>query len=572
MVVFLLVTLSLSLWLGYQALDAAGSHRRTAEAVMADYAGIAAWEYSRFVRENLDSFYRRVFDDIPWTLRRRAPSPDVMANDLRSVLRSQRCECRGLRTRAWLFRVDLGNGSAHSTPDTLDPEVLNRLGKAILDHRQAEPESRIGLLTLDAGEIMDPVGLLMYLVSVDQDGSDQLAYGVVADAEAFQELFLQWYRQAPLLPAIIAGAEPVDSLLQVTVTGPTGLPVFASPVRYPRTYASTDTLESEYGSLVVEAAIRPDAAPHLIIGGLPRSRIPLFMGLMLLTLGVGAAAFIQLRREHQLARLRDDFISGVSHEFRTPLTQIRIFAELLDSEKLRSPQERKRSTSVINREATRLTHLVENILQFARSSRLPTSLGDLEEIDLSEAFQELAEAFGPQASAAESRIDMNVAPGVSVMAGRGGMYRILANLLDNALKYGPAGQTVEVRAQAHGERIRISVGDKGPGVPRRDRERIWEPYRRLGRDLSGDVQGSGIGLAVVKELSKAYGGEAWVEDREGGGARFVVELPGVSWMDETLISAQAGGPAPAQKDASTPADTDAAAPAKAPAPAHEDRE
>jgi signal transduction histidine kinase len=536
-VVFLLVTLALSLWLGYQALDAAASHRRTAEGVMADYAGIAAWEYSRHARESLDYLYRWVFDDIPWTLRRRPPAPEVMANDLRRVLRSEGCDCPGLQDRAWFFRIDLQDGGTTSDPDTVGKSTLSRLGETVRAHRGTNPDSRIGVLTMEPGALVDPASLVIYLISTDSEGMDRFAYGVVADSEAFGELFLHWYRNAPLLPATVAASEPRDSLLQVSVRGPNGIPVFQSPVPYAGLFSSTDTLEAEYGSLIVEAAIRPDAAPHLIIGGLPRSRIPLLLGLMVLTLGVGAAALLQLRREHQLARLRDDFISGVSHEFRTPLTQIRVFAELLDDEKLRTEEEQKRSTRVINREARRLTHLVENILQFARVSRFPTSLGELEEIDLESALEELKEAFGPQASAQAITIDTTVEPGVTVLAGRGGLYRILANLLDNALKYGPPEETVRVRASMEGETVRISVEDRGPGIPERDRQRIWDPYRRLDRDVTGEVQGSGIGLAVVRELCAAYGGQVWVEDGDGVGARFVVELPGIRDGGDALGSA-----------------------------------
>ena len=102
-----------------------------------------------------------------------------------------------------------------------------------------------------------------------------------------------------------------------------------------------------------------------------------------------------------------------------------------------------------------------------------------------------------------------------MVAGRGGLYRILANLLDNALKYGPHEEIVRVRAAMNGDTVRISVEDQGPGIPERDRHRIWDPYRRLDRDVTGQVQGSGIGLAVVRELCDAYGGQVWVEDGEG---------------------------------------------------------
>jgi signal transduction histidine kinase len=531
LLVFLLGTLGLSLWLGYQALDAARSHRRTAEGVMADYAGIAAWEYSRHAQESLDYFYRSVFDDIPWTRRRRPPSPEVMANDLSRFLRSERCDCPGLRDRAWFFRLSLPDGRAIAHPDTLPDSILDRLREALRTQYLVNPDGRTGLFTVDKGALLERTGIVIYLVSVNSEESAPFAYGVVADSDAFGELFLEWYRDAALLPDPVTGSEPKDSLLQVSVRDPEGLPLFQSPVPYLATFSAADTLEPEYGTLVVEAAIRPDAASQLIIGGLPRSRLPLLLGLMLLTLGLGAAALLQLRRESQLARLQDDFISGVSHEFRTPLTQIRVFAELLHDEKLRTEEERARSTRVIDREARRLTHLVENILQFSRLSRLPTSTGDLEEIDLEAAAEELSEAFGPQADTRQARIEMAVPAGLVVSAGRGGLYRILANLLDNALKYGPAGQTVTLSARMADDGVRISVEDQGPGVPPRDRDRVWDPYRRLDRDVSGEVQGSGIGLAVVSQLCSAYGGRAWVEAGENGGAQFTVELPG-RWAAE----------------------------------------
>ncbi len=98
-------------------------------------------------------------------------------------------------------------------------------------------------------------------------------------------------------------------------------------------------------------------------------------------------------------------------------------------------------------------------------------------------------------------------------------------MLENALKYGPVGQTVEVEAEASEDGVRISVEDEGPGVPGSHREKIFQPYFRSEQDLNGNVQGSGIGLALVEEIAGEFHGRVWVEDGEGGGARFVVELP-----------------------------------------------
>jgi signal transduction histidine kinase len=106
---------------------------------------------------------------------------------------------------------------------------------------------------------------------------------------------------------------------------------------------------------------------------------------------------------------------------------------------------------------------------------------------------------------------------------------VLLNLLDNAAKYGPRGQTVRVGMCIRAFSARLSVADQGPGVPREERTRIWQPYRRLQRDVDAASGGSGIGLAVVRDLVEAHGGRVWVEDGDGGGARFVVELPGATY-------------------------------------------
>jgi two-component system phosphate regulon sensor histidine kinase PhoR len=308
------------------------------------------------------------------------------------------------------------------------------------------------------------------------------------------------------------------------VRDPSGEVLFSSQSRYASTFAGSDTLGAELGSLVVETAIRPDAAEYLIIGGLPASRLPLLATLLVLTLALGVAALLQVRRQQQLTRLREDFVSGVSHEFRTPLTQIRLFAELLRDGKLDADAPRERALSVINREASRLTHLVENVLRFSALRRGSADDVRREDVEIRGVVDDVLEAFAPLASERGARVEASIESPCHVQASRGALHQILTNLLDNALKYGPDGQTVRVAARSENGAVRLSVEDEGPGVPRSERSRIWEPYRRLRKDVAGDVRGTGIGLAVVAELTSALGGRAWVEGRDGPGSRFVVEL------------------------------------------------
>src|SRR3989475_3413353 len=139
-------------------------------------------------------------------------------------------------------------------------------------------------------------------------------------------------------------------------------------------------------------------AANLVIGGLPRSRLPVLLGVLALTPGLIVTALVQLQREYELARLRTDFVSGVSHELRTPLAQIRMFSETLLLGRVRSDDERERSLEIIDQEARRLTHLVENLLHFSRSerrlARLSPALAPLAPL-----VSEAAEGFAPLAAA-----------------------------------------------------------------------------------------------------------------------------------------------------------------------------
>jgi signal transduction histidine kinase len=250
-----------------------------------------------------------------------------------------------------------------------------------------------------------------------------------------------------------------------------------------------------------------------------------------------------MRRHEQLAKLREGFVSSVSHELRTPLTQIRMLAELLTDDKLRSGAERTRAVQIIRREAQRLTQLVENILQFSRV-RAAGDLDDLREVDVDATLREVVASFQPLAEAAGATVKADAPTGLAVRGQREGLRRILINLVDNALKYGPAGQTVQVQAAAENGTVRLAVQDEGPGIPEADRQRIFEPYWRLPRDVDSVRPGSGVGLAVVRSLAQQYGGVAWVEAAPRTGSRFVVELPRAVARPESddAIATQSSGP------------------------------
>ncbi|HEV7427219.1 MAG TPA: HAMP domain-containing sensor histidine kinase [Thermoanaerobaculia bacterium] len=293
-----------------------------------------------------------------------------------------------------------------------------------------------------------------------------------------------------------------------------GLTMRASPAIY------GDTI----GGLDVQCSIAPRAIPALIPGGLPRSRLPLLVLMLATSSMVLIAAFMVLRRERQLADLRSDFVSGVSHELRTPLTQIRMFSETLLLDRVRSQAERHRSLRIISEEAQRLTNLVDNVLFLSRGSRAAAA-SSIADCDMEALVADTVDAFAPLAMRRDVVITADTPPRLHASVDGEAWKQVLTNMLDNAVKYGPPGQTVHVRLLASGGLMRLEVEDEGPGVPADERESVWLRFHRLDRDRGTARSGSGLGLAIVREIIARHGGRCWIEEAPAGGARVVVEAP-----------------------------------------------
>jgi signal transduction histidine kinase len=193
--------------------------------------------------------------------------------------------------------------------------------------------------------------------------------------------------------------------------------------------------------------------------------------------------------------------------------------------RVRSDEERLRSLAIIDQEARRLTHLVENLLHFSRSERQTTHIVP-EPTALAPLVREVIDGFAPLAAARGARLASAVPEDLVVPADPGAVRQMLLNLLDNAVKYGPAGQEIRIGATRENGTARLWVDDGGPGIPRADRERVWERFWRLERDRGSAVAGSGIGLAVVRELAVLHHGKTWIDDTGAQtGTRVVIELP-----------------------------------------------
>lgn len=528
LVPLLAATVVLALYLGFQALDSVRSHRDAAESALRDYGRMAAWQFAAITRDEFDDIFHDLMGDVPGRRRERSDiwrgSDEWIVSEMREELRRLRCECPLLHDPTFIFKVELDARRAMIFDRDADPALLRRLADALVDHQEELSRHRYALIALPPGLLMPGGSAVAWAVTEEADGSTTL-FGFATPVEAWGEFLGRWFERGRLLPPAITGELPNDSLLHVTVSAPTGEPVFESETAFPMTLTAFDTLVHEFGPFVVGAAVREDAAARLIIGGLPQSKLPLILGLLMITLLVGGAALFQLRREQQLARLRDDFISGVSHELRTPLAQIRMFAELQEAGKLRSDEDRARAISVIHRESRRLTHLVDNILRFSRLRQAIAKQFLREKIDVARAVADLIEGFVPLAEARGMTIATRIEPGLEIVANADALNQMLLNLLDNAVKYGPRGQTIDLDAVRSGDMAVFRVRDHGPGIPTADRRRIWDAYYRLGRDRDSAAPGTGIGLAVVAQLADMHSGSVEVLDAPGGGSIFTIRLP-----------------------------------------------
>jgi signal transduction histidine kinase len=411
-----------------------------------------------------------------------------------------------------------------STGEALPAHARGLLSDALANVRAGRLQMDCPLLRIDLQD-GKPYAMAWSVPSSTRAGNRPIV-GFVADPTLVTDLFARIAKESPLLPPSLGGE--TRELLSVRVSNRDGRQLFASSPAWSE-YASGNVLESELGDLRVGVALRPAAANRLIIGGLPRNRVPLLIGLLVLTTGLGVIALVQLRRERELVRLRADFMSGVSHELRTPVAQIRMFGETLLLDRVRSAEERRRSLAIIVQESQRLTHLIENVLQFARADR-GASLVTPKPRRLDALLNEILDGFEPLARSKRTTIARAIDEQIRVPVDAGALRQIVLNLLDNALKYGPTGQTITVTSRCGDGSARIAIEDEGPGVPLADTARIWEPFYRV-TSHAASTGGTGIGLAIVKQLVELHHGRAAV-DRGARGARFVIELPGATHADD----------------------------------------
>ncbi|HYW52133.1 MAG TPA: HAMP domain-containing sensor histidine kinase [Gemmatimonadaceae bacterium] len=339
------------------------------------------------------------------------------------------------------------------------------------------------------------------------------------------------------------GATVDNEALAVRLRYPTGLRDAVSPASvddavWRSGFIATRAIDGPDGGFTVEVAVPEHVGQRYVAAAMPSASERLMLGgVLLLGLAFAVAAALGLRRQYRLAEARRIFVAAVSHELRTPLAHVNALSETLLLGRAESPEQAQRWLRAIHREGRRLSVLTENVLLHARGERRVMRAAP-QWTDVAAVVHDAVSLIEAQAQARSARIVTvgsamhDTTDGRSCLVDAAAVRQIVINFIENALKFGPGGQTVTVTVDidppvAPGNTaglLRLCVDDEGPGVPPADRDRIWQPFVRLA-DEGSAPSGTGLGLSVVRQLITELGGRWSVGDAPGRGARFRVEIP-----------------------------------------------
>jgi signal transduction histidine kinase len=317
-----------------------------------------------------------------------------------------------------------------------------------------------------------------------------------------------------------------DQTVVVRVTEPTGEVLYeTAPTRSDVNFEVTREMESpsfrglklamRYRDLSIEQGVRRwQHWTWILIGFID---IMLGAGLLLV--------YSNVRRELHLSRLKSDFVANVSHELKTPLALIRLFAETLELGRVPSDEKASQYYRVINKESQRLTQLINNILDFSRIEAgrkeyrfAPTDVGRIvSEVIDAYRFQIEQQGFALEVTIADDLPEVN--------ADKEALAQALLNLVNNAIKYSRDEKYLRLDVRRDGGRVLISVTDRGIGVAKGEQKKIFEKFYRAENSLVHDTKGSGLGLALVQHIMQAHGGAVEVESAPGKGSTFTLVLP-----------------------------------------------
>ncbi len=272
------------------------------------------------------------------------------------------------------------------------------------------------------------------------------------------------------------------------------------------------------------------------------------IGLIDLTLGAGLfLVFSNVRREIRLSRLKSDFVANVSHELKTPLALVRLFAETLELGRVPNKEKAAQYYRIINKESQRLTQLINNILDFSRieAGRKEYRFAPT---DVSRVVREVVEAYRFPIEQQGFTLEVDIAADLpEVVADQEALAQALLNLVNNSIKYSREARHIALRVAFEDGEVRVGVTDRGIGVAKAEQRKIFEKFYRAEDSLVHETKGSGLGLPLVRHIMEAHGGSVEVQSTPGAGSTFTLVLPVRN--GRTAVEAAASGSREAGREA-----------------------
>ncbi len=350
----------------------------------------------------------------------------------------------------------------------------------------------------------------------------------------------------PSLLLWAASERNAGSWAGAAIAGP-NLPAFLDPVLRPLLSGQPfrGVLRDAAGNaLWSEAAPGPSGAPAIVIRSVPGWELSFstpnetgsfdqrrllwygFIAALVMMLMVGLAMTARVvRREMELSRLQAEFLAAVTHEFKSPITSIRLLVERITAGRLRTPESASEYHAAIQQQADRLERLVNRVLE-CQKIEAGRKLYVREPASIVRIAEGAVARFRPQAEAKNISLGLQVQGDVpEIDLDQTAIADALENLLDNAIKYSSSGTRVTVAIELLDEYVQVSVSDQGIGIDKDDLPRVWEKFYRSRRGDQHNVHGTGLGLALVKAAAEGHGGTAEVSSTPGSGSRFTLRLP-----------------------------------------------
>jgi len=344
---------------------------------------------------------------------------------------------------------------------------------------------------------------------------------------------LQSLQQPSGFPPLRLALEDGDGRLVVSGHGPGD--TFLDTRSFPLVFFDKELLEfaAPYEARRETWQLRTTYGANDILHVVSASTQPqkMLLGLVGVLMSIGVFLVIRAAaREVRLAELKSNFVASVSHDLKTPLALIQLFAETLELGRVRNPDRAHEYYRIINLEARKLTRLIENILDFSRMeaglrpyTRQPEDIGAI--------VDRVVDMMAPQFTQGKFSVQVHRDdPLPAVMADVLAVERAVENLLTNALKYSGDAKQIDIAVVAADQQVQVRISDHGIGIPRQELRRIFRKFYRVQQELGGGPQGTGLGLAIVEHTMRGHGGSVTVDSTPGVGSQFTLHFP----IDGTL--------------------------------------